>query len=166
MKWVYIALGSIAVLIAIIAVVGSLLPRSHTASRTITLRRRPEELWRVLADYESGPSWRSDIKSVELLPAREGRPCWREMGGHDAITYVREEEDPPRRLVNRIADENLAFGGSWTFAVDPAPEGSTLTVTENGEVYNPFFRFISSFVIGHHANIDSFLKALERRMTS
>jgi len=163
MKWVYIALGSIAAVIAIVALVGSLLPRAHTVSRTVTLRQRPDEVWRILTDYENSPSWRTDISKVEVLPARDGRLCWREIKGSDAITYVREEEDPPRRLVTRIADKNLPFGGSWSYEISPAPQGSTLTVTENGEVYNPIFRFVSRFVMGHYASIDAFLGALQRK---
>lgn len=45
----------------------------------------------------------------------------------------------------------------------PSPEGCTVTVTEDGEVYSPLFRFVSRFVIGHTATLDRKLKALARR---
>ena len=41
--------------------------------------------------------------------------------------------------------------------------GSDLTITEDGEVYNVIFRFMSRFVFGHHATMDAFLKNLQAR---
>jgi hypothetical protein len=37
-------------------------------------------------------------------------------------------------------------------------------ITENGEIYNAFFRFVSRYIIGHHRTIDSFLAALRRHL--
>jgi hypothetical protein len=33
-------------------------------------------------------------------------------------------------------------------------------ITENGEVFNPIFRFVSRFVIGQHRSIENYLHAL------
>ncbi len=35
--------------------------------------------------------------------------------------------------------------------------GSTVTVTEDGWVANPIFRFVSRLIIGHHATMDALL---------
>ncbi len=48
----------------------------------------------------------------------------------------------------------------------PAPQGSTLTITEDGEVYNPIFRFMSRFVFGHEATMAAYLSAAEKRLKS
>jgi hypothetical protein len=77
-----------------------------------------------------------------------------------------------RRLVTRIADPSLPFGGGWTFdliaandATPGAPNASTtLRITEDGEVYNPIFRFVSRFVMGHHATIDAYLRDVGTRL--
>jgi hypothetical protein len=34
---------------------------------------------------------------------------------------------------------------------------TTLRITEEGDVYNPFFRFISRFIIGQTRSINSYL---------
>ena len=68
------------------------------------------------------------------------------------------EEDPPRRLVTRVKETEKMFGGTWTVAIAPMPDGSELTITENGWVANPVFRFVSRFIIGHHATMDDVLK--------
>jgi hypothetical protein len=74
------------------------------------------------------------------------------------------ESVPPRRLVRRIVGET-SFGGTWTSELDGTPDGGTrLVITENGEVYNSFFRFVSRYIVGHQRTIDSFLAALRRHL--
>lgn len=65
------------------------------------------------------------------------------------------ERVPPQRLVTRIKP-GQPFGGSWTITVN----GDEVSITENGEVYNPIFRFMSRFVFGHTATMDATLKKL------
>jgi hypothetical protein len=66
-------------------------------------------------------------------------------------------------LVVRIADPKLPFGGTWTYEIAPIPKGSSLRIREDGEVYNPLFRFLSRFVFGHSATIDAYLKSLAKK---
>jgi len=80
----------------------------------------------------------------------------------DAITFEVIESIAEQKLVTRIADKNLPFGGTWTYEIAPDNRGTTLTITEHGEVYNPVFRFISRSVIGHTAQIDQYLIRSER----
>ncbi len=61
----------------------------------------------------------------------------------------------------RIADRKLPFGGTWSFDIAPAAGGeSDLRVTEDGEVYNPIFRFMARFVFGYTASIEGYLRDL------
>jgi hypothetical protein len=41
-----------------------------------------------------------------------------------------------------------------------ASEETRVRITEDGEVYNPIFRFVSRVVMGHTAMLDSYLRAL------
>ena len=88
---------------------------------------------------------------------------WREHTRQDAITFERINAEQPTRLVTRIADETLPFGGTWTWTLSPDPGGTRVTITERGYVTNPIFRFMSRFVFGHHATQSDFLRALGRR---
>jgi len=86
---------------------------------------------------------------------------WRETDSSgDAITYERVETIAGARIVNRIADPKLPFGGSWTYQIEPIGSGTELTITENGEVYNPLFRFVSRFIMGHTATIEKYQRDL------
>lgn len=163
MRWVLIGLGALALVVALVAVVGALLPKGHVASRFAVYRRPPAEVFAAIRGFGSYPQWRKDVSKVEILPPVEGSERFREHSSFGAITFEVVEAIEPTRLVVRIADTGLAFGGSWTYEVTPVPEGARLTITERGEVYNVFFRFLSRFVFSHHATIDRSLQALGRK---
>ena len=73
------------------------------------------------------------------------------------------EEVPPSRLVTRIADEELPFGGSWTFELRPDGAGTLLTITERGFVKNVIFRALARYVFTHHRTLEQYLRTLGRR---
>jgi uncharacterized protein YndB with AHSA1/START domain len=135
---------------------------AHVASGSATFEQPPERVFMALADVENFPHWRRDVRAVEVL-AWEPRVRWREYGS-DTITYERMEIEPSARLVTRIADPDLPFGGTWTFELAEADEGTRLTITEHGEIRNPVYRFMSRYVFGHAATIEAFLEDLQRRL--
>jgi uncharacterized protein YndB with AHSA1/START domain len=142
----------------VMAVVGSRLPREHSVSRTIALHRSPGDVYAAIRDFASAPTWRKDVKRVTLL---EGTPLrFREDGGHGSVTYEVVDDVPGQRLVTRIVDEDLGYSGRWTYALEPTPDGTRLRITEDGEVSNVMFRFLSRYVFGHTATIDGYLAAL------
>jgi hypothetical protein len=164
MKIVLIALGSLAALLAIVVLVGACLPRGHVASRTVTFRKTPAELYAIVRAFHQSASWRSGLKSIEMLPAENGRTAFREHLDRRAIAYRVLEDRPTERLVTEIADPTLPFGGNWTYEFTPAAAGTTLRITERGDVKNVIFRFMSRFVIGHTRTIDTYLTDLGRKV--
>ena len=164
---VRIALIIVAVLVglvALVAVVGALLPRGHVASRSASFHTSPDSLWSVITNVAEYASWRSDIKSVEMLPPKEGRLAWREVGKNGMVTYEADEMTRPARFVVRIADKNLPYGGTWTYEIAGAGQDTRLTITERGEVYNPIFRALARIVFSNTATIESYLGALGKKL--
>jgi uncharacterized protein YndB with AHSA1/START domain len=133
-----------------------ILPRQHTVSRTVTLRRSPSEVYAAIRDFAATPSWRKDVKRVTLLDASR----FREESRHGTVTYEVVEDVPGRRLVTRIVDQDLGYSGRWTYQLEPAPEGTLLRITEDGDVSNVLFRVLSRFVFGHATTIERYLAAL------
>ena len=161
MKWILIAVGVLIVSVAAVAVVGAMLPKSHVASRSSRFKQPPQAVWDVIT---GPPGWRPDIRSSEKLAPRDGSRTWKEIDKHgQAITYESVEESPPHRLVTRIADPKLPFGGTWTQEITPDPNGCLVTITEAGEIYNPIFRFMARFVFGYTGSIEAYLKALHAK---
>lgn len=158
--------GVIVVLIAGMALAGLALPAAHVVSRSARLPQPPAEVWRALTDRERHPEWRRDLRRLEVMPDVDGSPGFREHSRHGVITFAVDEATPPGagragRLVTRIADLGLPFGGRWIHQVADDGEGATqVTITEEGVVRNPVFRFMSRFVFGHSASLDAFLRDL------
>ena len=150
----------VAAVLALIGV-GVVLPRGHVAARRVRLRQPPEDVWARIRDHAAEPRWRAKLDRVERLPDEGGRERWNEVQGRSSMTFETLEAVPPRKLVRRIADEKLPFGGRWTIEVeDDGAGGCVAVVTEHGEVKHPLFRVISRFVIGHTRTIDGYLRDL------
>jgi uncharacterized protein YndB with AHSA1/START domain len=163
MRWVLLIAGLLVLAILVVCVIGYMLPQSHVASASARFAAAPDSIWVSLTDVPAFPKWRPGVSRVELLPDENGQRGWRELGKHDAVTYRVVESVPARRLVTRIADQNLPYGGSWTYELAPDGSGTRLTITERGEVYNPIFRFVSRFIMGYTATMEGMLRALGTR---
>ena len=167
MRYALIAIGVIVALVLIVVVVGWTLPERHRASMERTYNASPAALFSLITDVQSFPTWRKEVTRVELLSDADGHARWREVTKNGPpLTFVVDRSIPDRLLVGRIADTNLPFGGTWTYELTPAGNGggaTTLRITEDGEVYNPIFRFVSRFVMGHEATIKQYLSAVGTR---
>ena len=156
-------IGGLILLAGIVALIGSRLPKSHVASRSIHLRKSPHEVYTVVRDFGSAPQWRSDVKQMEV-EALPGRPVYfREVGKNETVNYELVEDVPAQRMVTRIRDTDLGYSGQWTYFFVPENGGTRVTIREDGEVSNVIFRFMSRYVFGQTATIDSYLTSLAKR---
>jgi uncharacterized protein YndB with AHSA1/START domain len=130
-------------IVGIIALVGYFLPMSHEASRSADFNKPPEVVFALISDLNNYSTWwpenETDVEVVESIP--------------------------PTKFVTRIVGET-DFGGTWTMQIEPTSVGSRLTITERGEVYNPMFRTLATFVFGHTSTMESCLAAAQKRLTS
>jgi len=162
-----IVLGIVIGLIAVVAiafVVGLLLPREHSASSRVTLKSAPAQVWPVVRDLSSLVGTWSELKSARRLPDENGKEVWEQNAGGFDMRLIVEEASEPTRLVTRIdTPPDAAFGGTWTYRVEPAGAGTQVTVTEDGYVSNPIFRVMMT-VMGVHRTADNYLKALGKKL--
>lgn len=152
----------LALLAGVVALVGSRLPPEHVASRSLFLRRSPQDVYAVVRDFGSAPRWRSDVKQVDVETQPNGPVYFREVGSNDTVNYELVEDIPGTRMVTKIRDTDLGYSGQWTYTFAPENGGTRLTIREDGVVSNVIFRFMSRYVFGHTATIDSYLAALAK----
>lgn len=164
MKIALVVVAAVVLLVVVLVVVGLFIPRDHVASRSAVFDAPPERIWAVLADTAKAPEWRTGLKSVEELPPLDGKRRYRETGGFGAVTYVVEEERAPERLVGRIADEGLGYGGSWTWEIAREGPRTRVTITERGFVTNPVFRVLARYVFGYEKTMNDYLRDLRKRL--
>ena len=157
MKVLCIVLGLLVLAITAIVGTGALLPKHHTVSRSAIFRATPEQVFALI----SGPqNWRTDLEEYSFFD-EGGRHMQRETDKHgQTITYEIVESRPPTFPKTVIADKRRPFGGSWTWNIQPHSGGCAVTITEDGEVYNPIFRLVSRFIGGHTRTIDNYLAML------
>lgn len=158
MKILLILVGCIILLVVCVIVIGLLLPKSHTVSRAASYKATPERLFALIA----GPQdWRPDVLRYEVVPDPAGRELVQETTrNNETITYEILNRKPPESISRRIATQNLPYSGTWIYTLQPAGAATIVRITENGEVYNPIFRFVSRLIIGHTASMDAYLRAL------
>jgi hypothetical protein len=161
-KVALVALAILIVLVVIVVAVGYALPVAHVASSQASLHQPPDAVFATLSDVSHFADWRKDVARVDVLSTNPLR--WREHGSSGDITFVVVESVRPIHLLTKIDDNSLAFGGTWSYDLVPSGTGTTVTITERGEVYNPLFRFMSRFVFGHNATMEGFLGALAARL--
>ena len=164
MRWVLIIVGGVLALAAIVALVGALLPQSHVASRSRSFAQPAERVFAAIADVRDYPRWRPGVREVTVLSQSPLR--WREDGSNGKVEFELTESQPSRRQVVVIASKDLPFGGRWEYDVAPDGNGSRLTITERGEVYNPIFRFMARFIFGYTKTIEEYQAALDRYLSS
>lgn len=158
MRIVLIVVASVIVLVLAVVAIGWLLPMRHVVSRSATYRATPELLFSLIA----GPQdWRPDVQRSEAVPDAGGRELMRETSrGGETITYEVLDRTPPTSIKRRIATKNLPYSGTWTYSLEHGGDVTIVRITEDGEIYNPVFRFVSRFVLGQTSTMDAYLRAL------
>jgi len=158
MKVLLILVAGLVLLILGVAVVGAWLPKRHVVSRSASYCVAPEQLFSLIAGSQN---WRPDVTKWETVSADGGRELTRETTRDgETITYEVLDRVPPFLFNDTVATENLPYTGTWSYALQAAGENTVLRITEDGQVYNPMFRFMSRFVFGQTRTMDTYLRAL------
>jgi uncharacterized protein YndB with AHSA1/START domain len=155
-------IAAIVVLVGVVALIGSRLPKSHVATRSILLHRTPQDVYAVVRDFESAPKWRADLKRMEVEVRAGGPVHFREEGKHGTVNYALVEDIPAQRMVTKILDTDLGYSGQWTYTFAPEAGGTRVTIREDGEVSNVIFRFMSRYVFGQTSTMDAYLTSLAK----
>lgn len=162
MKWIIIIILVIVTLAGVLYLIGYFLPVKHQATYSVRLKASPAEVWNLITDYKNYQTWRRGLKSVVMDDANH----WTETTDNGVIHYEAEIVKPNEVLATRIINKDLPFGGNWILAIAPAGNETQLTITENGEVYNPFFRFMAKYIFGHEATLRQYGEDLSKKINA
>jgi ribosome-associated toxin RatA of RatAB toxin-antitoxin module len=161
MKWLLLIAGIFTLVAFAVLILGLLQPVKHSVTRSIHLKQKPDTVFALLDNIADQPNWSSTVMKVEPLPDRNGKPVARytlKWGGRQMI-MTQLEHKPPTRLVATMAKEGGPILGTWTYQVVAERDGCRVSVTEEGELKNPFFRAIAG-MRGLDANITQTLRDL------
>jgi hypothetical protein len=150
-----LTLAALLLLGAVVWAIGSMLPIQHRASASRLLAADADSVWRRIDRVGEWPTWQ-DL-TVELVAEDTVR-----VAQEGQVLLYHLDRSRRRTLVTEIVTPGLPFGGRWTWSVTPNESGSAVvTIVEDGEVYDPLFRFFGRFVFGHDRSIHAALDALE-----
>ncbi len=159
--WILAGVGIVAAILALIALYGLTLPKGHQIARTIAIKQPIEIVWQTITDFPNVPSWNGNVAKMEKLPDQNGHEVWRESykNGY-GLTLATTEATPPTRLVRTIADVGGPFTGRWEFVLTAVEGGCRVTITEFGDVGNPYFRVMAKWFMKPEAHLELYLAAL------
>ncbi|KAI8142728.1 hypothetical protein BJV82DRAFT_614055 [Fennellomyces sp. T-0311] len=155
-----------------IYVLGCLLPKEHTVSRT---RSYPdttaEEIWQILTNVEQYSAWQPTLERIDVQCQEQddGQQVYTEYTARNKrITTVIAHN----KIVKRITEEDSAtqkkkkptFVGTWTFEISTTTTGAIVQITEEGSISRPMVRLLHLVLLGFHRRLDRFLKDLGRRI--
>ena len=118
----------------------------------------------MLDNMADAPNWASTVLKVEPLPSQDGKAVARytlNWGGMKMI-MTQLERTPPTRLVTGMAAEGGPAFGTWTYQIGAENGGCRVTLTEDGELNNPFYRAVS-LMRSKDANITQTLRDLLKK---
>ena len=151
--------GLLGVAVAGLAIYGSTQPRDHVASITVQLDRPPAEIFAIVEDVGSYPCWRTGVSKVDVVSNDPLR--FVEYIDGEGVTYEVAERIKGRKLVSRIADEDLPYGGTWTYELSESDSGTALTITERGFVDGLVMRGMASLLMDPRASIAQYQTDLQ-----
>jgi hypothetical protein len=162
MKWIFISLGILIVLIAIVYLIGLLMNVKHEATIQREFKKiGMDEILSVIKDYKGYANWWSGIKELTIDSVNH----WTEKNSHgDKVSYRLEMGDEKGKLITRILNKDLAYGGFWEFTFTSIDDGCSIKIVENGEVYNPLFRFMAKYIFGHETTLKNYMNDLEIKL--
>lgn len=167
LDWIIAVGGGLIAPFALVALIGLCLPRHHQFSRSLVLKQTTQTIWEAITSFERIPGWWPACFMVERLPDRDGHAVHRQffLQGRrkHPVTIEVVEATEPTHFETKIADEKGPFRGRWVYDLQPEAGGCRITLTEHGEIKNPFIRTMFRLTMNKTQFVDSYLVCLARR---
>lgn len=163
LRWAGAVVGLLILVFLVILAWGAGLPVDHTAYCSASIGRDSKTLFDDVENDGESPAWRPEVVRVMRARDRAGRPVWVEIGARGMSLQYDETASSRNagRIVRTIDDPGAPFGGTWTYTFVPdGPQAAMIAIRENGEIYNPLFRFLARYVVGYTSTMRTFISDL------
>lgn len=163
MNWMRGKAGLALVMVAMVGTVywmGQRLPVEHRAVASGRVEAAQDAVWRLVANPATHVAWRTGVIKISAQPGEEH--CWIEAHRSMDLTLCPLESVPERLKIVHVGGKDTRFGGTWTFALTPlSTEATEVTVTEDGFVRPPLWRFAGHYLMGEQTNVKQFVQDLQ-----
>jgi hypothetical protein len=156
-------LGFCVVAVVVMAMVGAGLPTHHVVTRRKSFAAPPERVWSALLSIRQLPVDRSDLRAVDQGIATAPPSEIEVVGTPVAIAF--DTFRPPRLLVVKTTEADVAYGGTWTFELElESAQLTRLTVTEEADVHGRLLRFAVRTFGLDDSLIEGMFRAVKRKL--
>jgi uncharacterized protein YndB with AHSA1/START domain len=150
--------------VAVAGLIGLLLPRTHVTRQAARVGRKPEEVYRVLTDYQNLPAWHPDVERVEAIRADPEWLEWRQVLSSGLEGHMRQiAAAPPHRIAWEFAEPHGAVRGRWEAEVTPEAAHARVDIRQYADVRNPYARVLA-YVAGRNEPLKLYLGALRTHL--
>lgn len=147
--------------IVVCTIWGNKLSEDHIISISFEVPASVDNVWERITDWNKFPEWRDNLKSVEAIPDSQGFPRWKEINRNgNEQRFMFTTMSKPHRTVIQMLNDNRAYKGRWTIGVFAEKDHSIVTVVEEGKIFNPILRVITTKILNRDATIYGYKKSL------
>lgn len=157
MRYVILALATIAVLGIVLFLIGAMLPATREGRAEIGIAAPPARILAVIRDYQAQPDWRDGIAKV--LPKGAGWVEITKLG--DEIAFTPETMSEQEILLRFTA--TTGFSGTWQAKLVEEGGETRIMVVETVTIPTPLGRIISLLVFNPEDFATTYLAALKAR---
>ena len=130
-------------IVALICIVGLLLPNERTATSECYYNASPEKVYNALTNnVDCG--YRSDLDKVVIIEENDGIEVWDEIAKNGSVIRFRTANKQPYSLYEFDIIRGNGFTGHWKGELKLTSTGGThFTSTETIRIKNPFVKLLS-----------------------
>lgn len=155
-------LVSIVAIIALVLIIGLLMPKERTFIKTAVLNSDVTKVFSLVTDFKNQATWRNDVKEIIVIDEN----TWTEVPKKGtAITFKVK-----KRVENEIFEieiiEPKNFNGYWVGTFKQTKENQTaIEFKEVVTASNPFFRTLSYLFVDLDKTMDLYLQNLKQKLS-
>lgn len=151
------SLVAVVLVVALILIIGWLLPATREGRAEITIAAQPDLVAAVIADVETQPEWR-DLGTVSRTETG-----WFEMTLRgERIDFVADEMSTDRISLRFTSD--AGYSGEWQAFLEPVSGGTRISVIERATVPSPLGRIMARLLFDPTEFATTYLARLKARV--
>ncbi len=131
-------------------------------SSQVTLKSSPEEVWKVLGDFEGWATWafEGEVETTAVGMQWPGEPS-RDPETPPGWVFGSE---PPTSLETWLIGYTPGVGGTWKWTIESAGEGSRVTIFEECIASSKITLWNRATVLEPHDRMDTALRGLAEKL--
>lgn len=135
-----------------------LIPETRKGSASVEIHSSSEQILNVLQDVKNQPTWRKDIKAIEMTDGG-----WTEVTASDVRTDFRWVSVSPQK-VELSYESNAGYSGIWIASLTQSATATRMEVIEQVTIRNPVSRLFSRIFFDPDAFSRTYLDQLKGKV--